>query len=191
MFMASSVIISNIFRSTRSYKRQLPAKNVNGNASVTDERDISAPEPGFDEFNSKPADITYNHNKFATEKKTIIICDDEPDVLLSFELLLKSKYNVIMVDSGKECNKKCIEELYGGNKIHLILLDYKLDGMMGDSVARKIKEYTETKIILISAYNIDDELVKELENGGYISKYILKPIETDRLTDLIDAIVVN
>ena len=94
-----------------------------------------------------------------------------------------------MVDSGKECIYKCIEELYWGNKIHLILLDYKLDGMMGDSVARKIKEYVETKIILISAYNIDDELVKELENGGYISKYILKPIETDRLTNLIDEIV--
>ena len=133
----------------------------------------------------------YNHNKFATEKKTIIICDDEPDVLLSFELLLKSKYNIIMVDSGEECINKCIEELNWGNKIHLILLDYKLDGMMGDSVARKIKEYTETKIILISAYNIDDELVQELENGGYISKYILKPIETDHLTDLINEFVKN
>ena len=53
---------------------------------------------------------------------------------------------------------------------------------MGDSVARKIKEYGETKIILISAFNIDGVLVKELENGSYISKYILKPIETDSLT---------
>ena len=51
---------------------------------------------------------------------------------------------------------------------------------MGDSVARKIKEYGGTKIILISAFNIDGVLVKELENGSYISKYILKPIETDR-----------
>jgi CheY-like chemotaxis protein len=129
------------------------------------------------------------HNNFVTKKKTIMICEDEPDVLLSFELQLKSKYNIIMVDSGEECIKKYIEELKRGNKIHLILLDYKLSDMMGDSVARKIKEYSETKIILISAFNIDDELVKELENGGYISKYILKPIETDSLTDLIEEIV--
>ena len=120
-----------------------------------------------------------------------MICEDEPDVLLSFELLLESKYNVIMVDSGEECIKKYIEELKRGNKIHLILLDYRLSDMMGDSVARKIKECSETKIILISAFNIDDELVKELENGGYISKYILKPIETDHLTDLIEEIVKN
>ena len=29
--------------------------------------------------------FTYNYSKFATEKKTIMICEDEPDVLLSFE----------------------------------------------------------------------------------------------------------
>jgi CheY-like chemotaxis protein len=122
-------------------------------------------------------------------KKTIMICEDEPDVLYSFELQLKSKYNIIMVDSGEECIKKYIEELKRGNKIHLILLDYKLSDIMGDSVARKIKEYSGTNVILISAFNIDDELIKELENGGYISKYILKPIETDSLVNLIDEIV--
>ena len=35
--------------------------------------------------------FTYNHNKFGTIKKTIMICEDEPDVLLSFELLLQVK----------------------------------------------------------------------------------------------------
>jgi CheY-like chemotaxis protein len=128
------------------------------------------------------------HNKFVTKKKTIMICEDEPDVLLSFELMLKSKYNILLVDSGEECIAKYIEEINQGNKIDLVLLDYKLCDIMGDSVARKIKEYSETKIILISAFNIDGVLVKELENG-YISKYILKPIETDSLVNLIDEIV--
>jgi response regulator RpfG family c-di-GMP phosphodiesterase len=117
-----------------------------------------------------------------------MICEDEPDVLLSFELMLKSKYNILLVDSGEECIAKYIEEINQGNKIDLVLLDYKLCDIMGDSVARKIKEYSETKIILISAFNIDGVLVKELENG-YISKYILKPIETDSLVNLIDEIV--
>jgi CheY-like chemotaxis protein len=134
----------------------------------------------------------YNHSKSATEKKTIMICEDEPDVLLSFELLLESKYNIIMVDSGQKCVEKYIAEISRGNKIHLVLLDYKLrGGVMGDSVARKIKEYSETKVILISAYNIDDELVKELKNGSYITKYVLKPIDSERLTNLIDDIIKN
>ena len=134
-------------------------------------------------------DNIQNNNKFATEKKTVMICEDEPDVLLSFEIMLKSKYNLMLVDSGEECIAKYIEEINRGNKIDLVLLDYKLCDLMGDSVARKIKEYGETKIILISAFNIDDVLVKELENGSYISKYILKPIETDNLVNLIDEIV--
>ena len=130
-----------------------------------------------------------NDNKFATEKKTVMICEDEPDVLLSFEQMLKSKYNLMLVDSGEECIAKYIEEINRGNKINLVLLDYRLRDIMGDSVARKIKEYGEAKIILISAFNIDGVLVKALENGSYISKYILKPIETDSLVNLIDEIV--
>ena len=133
--------------------------------------------------------LTYNHNKFATKKKTIMICDNEPDVLLSFELTLKSKYGIIMANSGEECIEKYIEEINRGNKIDLLLLDYKLGDIMGDTVARKIKEYSGTKIILNSAYNIADVIVKELENGNYISKYLQKPFETNRLTDLVGEIV--
>ncbi len=136
--------------------------------------------------------FTCNHGNFATEKKTIMICEDEPDVLLSFELILESKYNIIMVDSGQKCVEKYIAEISQGNKIHLVLLDYKLrGGVMGDYVARKIKEYSETKVILISAYNIDDKLVNELKNGSYITKYVLKPIDSERLTNLIDEIIKN
>ena len=40
-------------------------------------------------------DNIQNNNKFATEKKTVMICEDEQDVLLSFELMLKSKYNIM------------------------------------------------------------------------------------------------
>jgi CheY-like chemotaxis protein len=132
-----------------------------------------------------------NHSNNEITKKTIMICDDELDVLKSFELLLQSKYDIIMVESGEKCVEKYIEEINRGNKIHLVLLDYKLHGMMGDSVARKLKEYGETKIILISAYNIDDVLVKELEENKYISKSILKPIETEHLTNLIDELIKN
>ena len=114
-----------------------------------------------------------------------MICENEPDVRLLFGLVLGSRYDVIMVDSGEECIERYIEEINRGNKIHLILLDYKLDDMMGDSVARKIKEYSGTKIILNSAYNVDNELI------NYISKYIQKPFDTDRLTDLVAETVKN
>ena len=135
--------------------------------------------------------LTYNHSNNERKKKTIMICDDERDVLLLFGLVLGSKYHVIMIDSGEECIDRFMEEKNRGNKIHLMLLDYKMGGILGDSVARKIKEYSGTKIILNSAYNVDDALVKELENGNYISKYLRKPIEIDLLTDIVSEIIKN
>jgi CheY-like chemotaxis protein len=78
-----------------------------------------------------------------------------------------------------------MEEKRRGNEIHLIFLDYRLGSMYGDSVARKIKEHNGTKIILISAYDPDDALLKELEDGNYIAKYVEKPIHTNRLVELV------
>ena len=116
------------------------------------------------------------------QKKTVMICDDERDLLLLFGLALRPKYNVIQVGSGKDCIEKYQEEKNQGNKIHLLLLDYRLGDMFGDSVARTIKQYNGTKIILISAYDLDSAFVKELEENKYIVKYIEKPIQ---LADLI------
>jgi CheY-like chemotaxis protein len=129
--------------------------------------------------------LTDNHNKFERKKKTIMICDDEQDVLLFYKVALESWYNVILVGSGEDCINKYKEEKSCGNEIHLILLDYRLGSMYGDSVARKIKELNATKIILISAYDLDHTLLKELEDGDYIVKYVEKPIRTNRLVELV------
>jgi CheY-like chemotaxis protein len=128
---------------------------------------------------------TDNHDHLETKKKTVMICDDQRDVLLFFKLALESKYNVILVGSGEDCINKYKEEKSRGNEIHLILLDYRLGSMYGDSVARKIKELNGTKIILISAYDLDHTLLKELEDGDYIAKYVEKPIHTNRLVKLV------
>lgn len=54
VLMASSVIISNIFRSTRSDKPQLPAKNISSSTSTTAGPDVPSPEP---ESDSAPTDV--------------------------------------------------------------------------------------------------------------------------------------
>ena len=125
-----------------------------------------------------------------TEKKTVMICDDERDLLELFGKALQTKYNVILVSSGEDCIDEYIDEKNQGNKIHLILLDYRLGGMFGDSVARKIKEYNGTKIILISAYDLDDVLVKDLEQNKYIAKYVEKPIHLTNLRELVADLII-
>ena len=119
------------------------------------------------------------------DKKTIMVCDDEPDLLQLFRMALKSKYNVILVSSGEDCIDKFVEEKTQGNKVHLILLDYRLGDMLGYSVAKKIKAYNGTKIILISAYDLTNVVVKELEENKYIVKYIKKPIQVADLIEIV------
>jgi CheY-like chemotaxis protein len=121
----------------------------------------------------------------APGKKTIMICDDEPDLLQLFGKALRFKYNVILVRSGEDCIDRFIEEKNQGNKIHLLLLDYRLGDMLGDSVARRIKELNGTKIILITAYELDYELLTELEENEYISRYIEKPVHLAKLIEQV------
>ena len=130
-----------------------------------------------------------NYDDGVTKKKTILICEDEPDLLQLFELILKSKYDVISVNSGEACIAMYIKEKNIGNKIDLILLDYRLGDMRGDSVARKIKSYNGTNILLISGYELDEKLIKELENGNYIKKFVKKPIHMDQLIELVAEII--
>ena len=114
-----------------------------------------------------------------------MICDDEQDLCQVFGLALESKYNVILANSGENCIEKFIEEKNHGNKIHLILLDYRLGDMFGDSVARTIKEYNGTKIILISAYDLDSEIIRELTENRYIIKFVEKPIQIANLIEIV------
>lgn len=72
----------------------------------------------------------------------VLNTDDDKDLLKVFKLTFKSKYDVILIASGEECVDRYIKEKNGGNKIDLILLDHGLRGnMLGDLVARKIKEF--------------------------------------------------
>ena len=57
--------------------------------------------------------------------------------------------------------------------------------MMGNSVARTIRQYNGTKMIHISAYNLDSALVKELEENKYNVKYIQKPIQVADLVEIV------
>ena len=43
--------------------------------------------------------------------------------------------------------------------------------MFGDYTVRKIKDYNGTRIILISTYDLDGELIRELEENRYIAEY--------------------
>ena len=112
----------------------------------------------------------------ATSRKVVMICEDEKELLDLYSRVLELTYDVIKVCSGAECIREYLENKENGSPIDLLFLDYKLGDMLGDDVAKKIKKMNGIKIILISAYNLDEPIKNELLENKYIEKFLQKPI---------------
>jgi DNA-binding response OmpR family regulator len=78
--------------------------------------------------------------------------------------------------------KKYLDAKNSRRKIDLILLDYRLGDTSGYHVAHKIKELNDVKIIMITAYQVDHNIVTELEDNELIVDIVQKPIAIDSLT---------
>jgi response regulator RpfG family c-di-GMP phosphodiesterase len=112
----------------------------------------------------------------AKTRKVVMICEDEKELLELYSRVLELTYDVIKVCSGAECIREYLENKANGSPIDLLFLDYKLGDMLGDDVAKKIKKMNGIKIILISAYNLDEPIKNELLENKYIEKFLQKPI---------------
>src|SRR5918995_1948360 len=109
-------------------------------------------------------------------RKTVMICDDEVDLLYLFKSALEPTYHVLAVESGRGCIEKFIEEKKKGEKVDVLLLDYKLGDMLGDIVACKIHELNGVKTFLISAYELEQPLVNHLMERRCLIGGFRKPI---------------
>ena len=115
-------------------------------------------------------------NSNAKNRTVVMICEDEKELLDLYSRVLELTYDVIKVCSGAECIREYLENKANGSPIDLLFLDYKLGDMSGDDVAKKIKKMNGIKIILISAYNLDEPVKNELLENKYIEKFLQKPI---------------
>jgi CheY-like chemotaxis protein len=95
---------------------------------------------------------------------TLLICDDEPDLLELYAAMLSEDYKIVKASSGEECIRKYIEMKEKMGDITVILLDFRVGEVTGDKIARELKEINGAKIILISAYEIDNDLIQRLKN---------------------------
>lgn len=123
-----------------------------------------------------------NHDK---ESRTILIADDEPDILEILQFNLQQQgYYVKVTTSGILA--------IGLAKLHkpdLIILDVMMPGKTGFEVCRILRnlpEFQNTIIIFLTALNDDRTQIKGLETGG--DDYITKPISPSVLVSRVNAI---
>lgn len=106
-------------------------------------------------------------------KKTILIADDEPNIINLIKLSLPSEYDIIEAKDGQEAL-----DVISNKKPDLILLDVMMPKKNGYEVCKLLKAHDETKDIIIamlSAKKEDQDIMTGLEIGA--DAYITKPFE--------------
>ena len=121
------------------------------------------------------------------ENASILIIDDDFDVLQSIQLFLKRFYSLVQVEQSLDNIEKVIEK----NDFDVILLDMnfsrgKRDGEEGFLGLKKILSIRPNSIVvLVTAYGDIDVAVKAMREGAF--DFILKPWKNQKLLATISS----
>lgn len=119
-------------------------------------------------------------------KKTILLVDDEPDLLNSLSVRLRaSGYEVLVAVDGLEALKKA-----RSLEPDLIILDLMLPKMDGYKVARLLKfdtRYSHIPILILSARGQDMD--KDVGKNAGANDYMVKPFDSADLLSRIERLL--
>jgi two-component system response regulator HydG len=119
------------------------------------------------------------------KKATVLIVDDDPDVLTAVKLLLKSEAKEVITEK----NPENLNSLLQRNQVDIILLDMNFNsaintGNEGLYWLRKIKEWKpNVTVIMITAYGDIDLAVRSLKEGA--ADFLVKPWHNLKLLEII------
>jgi len=115
-------------------------------------------------------------------KRSVLVVDDEPNIVLSIEFLLKQAGFEVRVARDGEAALRAVEEA----PPDLVLLDVMMPGRNGYEVCQAIRSRPggqAIKIIMLTARSRDVEREKGLALGA--DEYVIKPFSTRELVDRV------
>lgn len=100
---------------------------------------------------------------------SILICDDEPDIVSALKIYLTSPdMKIFTAGNGREAL-----DILEREEIHLILMDIMMPVMDGISAMVKIREKSNIPVILLTAKSEDSDKILGLNVGA--DDYVTKP----------------
>ncbi len=120
-------------------------------------------------------------------KQTILVVDDNMDILHYIESILSPKYQVITTQSATECLKMA-------SRMHpdLLIVDIGMPDMNGFELVAAMKKNTETKqipIIFATARAHPNDQIQAIETGG--DAFISKPFSAEQLQAYVNRFLVT
>ncbi|GGE41517.1 hypothetical protein GCM10007276_18620 [Agaricicola taiwanensis] len=113
-------------------------------------------------------------------RETILVVDDEADILIALQDLFEEDYRVLRAQSGAEA----LEIIDRESSIAVIISDQRMPGMTGDVFLTQARAKTKAEAILLTGY-ADLQAVIDALNNGRIVGYIPKPWDMDVLRSMV------
>ena len=113
-------------------------------------------------------------------RHTLLIVDDEVDVLESLRHQFHRTYRVLTATTGAQA-----VSLLGDHEVQLILSDQRMPGMQGDAFLSQARRIQPDAIRMLFTGYADIQAVINAVNEGHIFRYILKPWDTVELEGII------
>lgn len=113
-------------------------------------------------------------------RHTLLVVDDEPDVVRSVRDLLRLDYKVLTATSGLEGARIMETE-----EVHVVMTDQRMPGMTGVEFLKSLRgDHPEAVRLLFTGY-ADIKAVIDAINAGNVYRYITKPWDPDELQAII------
>ena len=121
-----------------------------------------------------------NEDKTVKQKPTIMIVDDEDNMLQSLNSLFSENYQVITARNGKEA-LEIIDDLEYPEDISVIIADQRMKEITGVELLIKLKKIIPYTIrIILTAFD-EKDVIKKAVNEAQIYQFILKPFDPEEL----------
>ena len=113
--------------------------------------------------------------------KTILVVDDEPEILKVLGETL-SEYNVITRTDAESA----LSVIRGGTRVDLVLTDNYMPGMKGSELITVLKkDAPAVPVIMLTAYGSVESYLQNISSGAF--EYINKPVKAKELRRIVKA----
>lgn len=116
----------------------------------------------------------------ANHRHTLLIVDDETEVLASLRAMFRREYNVLTADRAVRGL-----ELLRQHDVHVVITDQRMPDVSGvDFLAQVAKDFPDLIRLMITGY-ADINSVMDAVNRGHVFRYISKPWEPGELEAVV------
>ena len=115
--------------------------------------------------------------------KKILVVDDDPNLVNVMKRTLEHiGYDIVVAQDGKQAMRSFYE-----HRPDLVILDVMMPYLDGFQVCQRIREMADTPILMLTAKDTDDDIMKAIELGA--DDYLNKSFDIDVLINHVTVLL--